>query len=73
MQHVQRAGTTPWPKDKYELSWEGNNPSHFVCIVSNGDTPLSWTNTLAIPTVANDNDKSAMPTVCTSSRAMGGD
>jgi hypothetical protein len=72
-QHVQRTGTTLQPQDKYKLSWSGNNPPHFICIVSNGDTPLSWANTLAIPTAVHDDDESTMPTVRTSGKATGGD
>jgi hypothetical protein len=73
MQHVQRTGMTLWPQDKYKLSWMGNDPLHFVRVISSGDTPLSWTNTLVIPTAAHDNDKSTMPTVCTGGGATGGD
>jgi hypothetical protein len=73
MQHVQRTGTTPQPQDKYELSWLGNNPPHFVHVISNGNTPLSWTNALAIPAASNDDDKSTMPTVHTSGGTTGGD
>jgi Chromo (CHRromatin Organisation MOdifier) domain len=72
-QHVQRTGTTPWPQDEYELSWMGNDPPHFICIVCNADAPLSGTNALAIPTATHDDDESTMPTVYTSGRAMGGD
>jgi hypothetical protein len=64
---------TPRPQDEYELSWEGNNPLHFVHIVSHGDTPLSWTNTLAIPTLLHDDNKLTMPTVYTSGGTTGGD
>jgi hypothetical protein len=72
-QHVQGTGTTLWPQDEYELSWEGNDPPHFVHVISHGDTPLSWTNALAIPAAMHDDDESAMPTVCTSGRVMRGD
>jgi Chromo (CHRromatin Organisation MOdifier) domain len=40
MQHVQGTGTTPWPQDEYKLSWSGNNPPHFIHVISNGNTPL---------------------------------
>jgi hypothetical protein len=72
-QHIQGTGTTPWPQDEYKLSWSGNDPPHFIHIISHGDTPLSWTNALAIPAQAHDDDESAMPTVCTSGGAAGGD
>jgi hypothetical protein len=72
LQHVQGAGTTPWPQDEYELDWLGNDPPHFICIIHHADSPLSWPNTLAIPPVTHDNDKSATPTVCTSGGATGG-
>jgi hypothetical protein len=73
MQHVQGTGMTPQPQDEYKLSWLGNDPPHFICIISYGNTPLSQTNTLAIPTQVHNDDKSAMPTVHTSGRAAGGD
>jgi hypothetical protein len=71
-QHVQRTGTTPQPEDEYELCWSGNDPPHFVRVVTSTDAPLSRPDTLALPPAVHDNDKSAMPTVRTSGRAMGG-
>jgi hypothetical protein len=64
---------TLWPQDEYELSWLGNDPLHFIHVVSNGNTPLSRTNTLVIPVTAHDDDESTTPTVHTSGGAMGGD
>jgi hypothetical protein len=72
MQHVQRTGTTPQPQDKYELSWSGNDPPHFVHVV-HADAPLSRPNTLTIPTVPHDDDKSTTPVVRSSGGTAGGD
>jgi Chromo (CHRromatin Organisation MOdifier) domain len=73
MQHVQRTGTTPQPEDEYELSWSGNDPPHFICVVTRADTALSWPDTLAVPTVTHNDNKSTMPTIRTSGGATGGD
>jgi hypothetical protein len=72
-QHVQGTGTTLQPQDEYELSWMGNNPLHFVHIICSPDTHLSQADTLAIPTVTHDDDKSTTPTIRTSGGAVGGD
>jgi hypothetical protein len=71
-QHVQGTGMTPWPQDKYELSWSGNDPSHFVHIV-HANAPLSRPDTLMIPTVMHDDDKSTTPVVHSGGRTAGGD
>jgi Chromo (CHRromatin Organisation MOdifier) domain len=73
MQHVQRTGMTLWPQDEYKLSWEGNDPPHFIRVVSHGNTPLSQTNALVIPAPMHDDDKSTMPTVRTGGGTTGGD
>jgi Chromo (CHRromatin Organisation MOdifier) domain len=64
-QHVQRTGTTPWPPDEYKLSWSGNDPPHFVCIV-HANTGLSRPDALTIPPPTHDDDESTMPVVRTS-------
>jgi hypothetical protein len=63
---------TPQPQDKYELSWLGNDPPHFVHII-HADAPLHGPNALMIPPTTYDNDESAMPIVCASGRTEGGD
>jgi Chromo (CHRromatin Organisation MOdifier) domain len=72
-QHVQRTGTTPWPQDKYELNWLGNDPLHFVRIIHHADTPLSRPDALVIPPTMHDDDESTTPVVRTSGRTVGGD
>jgi hypothetical protein len=73
MQHVQGTGTTTQPQDEYKLSWLGNDPPHFVCVVHSTNTQHDWADTLVIPTAPHDDDKSTTPTVCTSGRVVGGD
>jgi hypothetical protein len=46
----------------------GNDPLHFIHIVSHTDAPLSRPDALTIPPVMHDNDESTMPVV----RASGG-
>jgi hypothetical protein len=58
---------TLWPQDKYELSWSGNDPPHFVRII-HANTPLGRPDTLAIPPMMYDDDESAMPIVHASGR-----
>jgi hypothetical protein len=72
-QHVQGTGTTPWPQDKYELNWLGNDPPHFIHIVHHADASLGWPNALMIPPVTHDNDESTMPIVRPSGGTTGGD
>jgi Chromo (CHRromatin Organisation MOdifier) domain len=72
-QHVQGTGMTPRPKNEYELSWMGNNPPHFVHIISHTNATLSRPNALTIPPAMHDDDESATPIVRTSGRAARGD
>jgi Chromo (CHRromatin Organisation MOdifier) domain len=72
-QHVQGTGTTPQPQDKYELSWLGNDPLHFIHVVHHADACLSQPNALTIPPTMHDDNESTMPVVRTSGRAEGGD
>jgi hypothetical protein len=71
-QYVQGTGTTPQPQDKYELSWSGNDPPHFVHVIQYTDACLSQPDTLTIPPTMHDDDESTMPIVRTSGRAEGG-
>jgi hypothetical protein len=73
MQHVQGTGTTLQPQDKYELSWLGNDPPHFVRVVHHANASLSQPDTLTIPPTTHDNNESTMPVVRTSGRTEGGD
>jgi Chromo (CHRromatin Organisation MOdifier) domain len=73
MQHVQGTGTTPRPQDEYELSWSGNDPPHFVCVVHHADTPLSGPDALTIPPTMYDNDELTTPIVRTGGGTEGGD
>jgi Chromo (CHRromatin Organisation MOdifier) domain len=70
-QHVQGTGTTSRPQDEYELSWMGNDPPHFVCVV-HADAPLSGPNALTIPPTTYDDNKSTTPIVHTGGRTAGG-
>jgi hypothetical protein len=70
-QHVQRTGTTPRPQDKYELSWSGNDPLHYVHVI-HADADLSRPDALMIPPPAHDDDESTTPIVRTSGGAEGG-
>jgi hypothetical protein len=63
---------TLWPQDEYKLSWSGNDPPHFVCIV-HADTSLGRPDALMIPPTTHDDDESTTPIVRTSGRAEGGD
>jgi hypothetical protein len=62
---------TPQPQDEYELSWSGNDPPHFICVV-HADAGLSRPDALTIPPPTHDDDESAMPIVRTSGGAEGG-
>jgi Integrase zinc binding domain/Chromo (CHRromatin Organisation MOdifier) domain len=73
MQHVQGTGMTPWPQDKYKLSWLGNDPPHFVCIVHHANTPLGGPNALTIPPTTYDDNESTTPIVRTGGGTAGGD
>jgi Chromo (CHRromatin Organisation MOdifier) domain len=71
-QHVQRTGTTPRPQDEYELSWTGNDPLHFICVVHT-DASISRPDALTIPPTMHDDDESTTPIVRTSGGTAGRD
>jgi hypothetical protein len=70
-QHVQRTGTTLGPQDEYELSWTGNNPPHFICVI-HADAYLGRPDTLTIPPTTHDDDESTTPVVRTGGGTEGG-
>jgi Chromo (CHRromatin Organisation MOdifier) domain len=72
-QHVQRTGTTPRPEDEYELSWSGNDPLHFIHVVTRTNTSLSRPDALEVPPAMHDDDESTTPTIRTGGGTTGGD